>query len=301
MLVGLAVLAAMGCLLAACSGDGDGGAAREPSEQPSHIVVSLPPEPPGIRMSFLQQRIWEGTRRADVRIVNITDRTLVVRRIGLAWPGYPGAPQRFPARVGAGQTLDLHYRLPDPDCDADADARATGVAVTSTGTIRRPVDAAGMRFLDRIWAADCARRRVAGLVAIEYDVPDPSAADIPAGGGLDSTLPVTLRLTRRAGAADPAAVTVETVLGTVLFDLTLRDPGRGLDRGQERSVVPLVVDPGRCDEHARSQASQPFTFRLGLRLGDDPDPVSVVVVPERADQRRLLAFLDAACAGVTAH
>jgi hypothetical protein len=287
------------CLLAACS-DGP-EQPPEVSDSPSHIVVSLPPEPPGIRMSFLQQRIWEGTRRADVRIINITDRLLGVRKIGLEWPGYPGSPQRFPVRVAAGQTLDLHYRLPDPDCSADPEAPATGVAVTGTGTIRREIDAAGRRFLTRIWTSDCALLRVGDLVDISYDVPDPAdAADIPPGGGLDSTLPVTLRLTRRAP-DDPEAVNVETILGTVLFDLTLSEPGQGLGRGQRSAGVPVVVDPGRCDEHARSQASQPFTFRLGLRIGEDPEPVSVIVVPEPPARLRLLAFLDAACGDRTAH
>jgi hypothetical protein len=96
-------------------------------------------------------------------------------------------------------------------------------------------------------------------------------------------------------------VVVDSVQGTVLFDLTLPRPGEGLDEARPSAGVPLVVDPGRCDEHARSQASQPFAFRLWLRIGDEPDPLSVLAVPGRDAQRRLLRFLDLACAGRTAH
>ena len=284
-----------------CSGQ-DGDPERSPAGPPSHVVVTLPPEPPGIRMSFLQQRIWEGTRRADVRVINITGATLSVRRIGLDWPGYPGRPQRFEAPVGPGQTLDLHYRLPAPDCSVDPSTPATGIAITGSRTIRRVVDDAGMRFLERIWGADCTRQRVDRMVAVSYDVPSPEvAADIPAGGGLDSRMPIHLRLDRRRTSSDTSAVLVDSVQGTVLFDLTLPRAGVGLDEAATEVAVPVVVDPGRCDEHARSQASQPFAFRVWLRIGDDPDLLSVLAVPDRAAQLRLLRFLDLACAGRTQH
>jgi len=288
-------------LVAACSGpDEDVGPAAE--ESPSHVVVSLPPEPPGIRMSFLQQRIWEGTRRADVRVINITEETLAVRRIGLEWPGYPGSPQRFAADVSPGQTLDLHYRLPAPDCTVDPATPATGIAITGRQTIRREIDDAGMRFLQRIWESACTRLRIDRMLTIAYDVPRPAtAADIPPGGGLDATMPVHLRLVRRPSSSDSSAVVVDNVQGTVLFDLSLPRSGVGLETAGPAGVVPLVVDPGRCDEHARSQASQPFAFRVWLRVGDDPDPLSVLAVPDQAAQLRLLKFLDLACAGRTAH
>lgn len=62
--------------------------------------------------------------------------------------------------------------------------------------------------------------------------------------------------------------------------------------------LPLAVTPGRCDEHARSQASQPFTFRLNLQMDDDPQLLPVVVRPHVDQQRLLLAFLDRVCAQV---
>ncbi len=296
----------VGLLLAGCGG-GDGDADRaasttEPADGPSTITVSLPPEEPGIRMSFVQQRIWEGTPKADVRIANITERALPLRRIGISWPGYPSVLRATDVRVGAGQTLDVHLRLPEPDCDVDAeDVGATGIAVTGSRTVRRVIDDAGMRFLTRIWSADCARRRVADLVTIAYDVPDPSvAADVPEGGSLDSTLPLGLVLTRRGSADERPRVKLDQVQGSILFDLTPAG-SRTLSSDADAAEVGLVADPGRCDEHARSQASQPFAFRVWLRIGDDPELVSVLAVPDRPAQRRLLAFLDAACAGITDH
>ncbi len=299
-----AELALLGVLLASCGGGGDAPPAPspEPADGPSTITASLPPEPPGIRMSFVQQRIWEGTPKVDLRVVNITDGALPLRRVGISWPGYPEVLRATDVRVSAGQTLDVSFRLSEPDCDADVEGvRATGLAVTAARTVRRTIDDAGMRFLDRIWQADCARRRVAALLRIGYDVPDPSvAADIPEGGGLESTMPVDLVLTRRPGADERARVRLDQVQGSILFDLR-PEGARVLAPTADATRVGLVVDPGRCDEHARSQASQPFAFRLWLRIGDEPDLVSVLAVPDRSAQRRLLAFLDAACAGVTQH
>jgi hypothetical protein len=295
------VAVALALLAAGCS-DSEEDPKAAPSGPPSHVVVTLPPEPPGIRMSFIQQRRLEGTTLADVRVINITDRSLPIRRIGLEWPGYPGEPQAFAADVSPGRTLDLHYELPRPDCSIDPATPATGIAVAGGRRIERTIDEAGMRFLTRIWGAACARLRVDGMLAISYDVPEPAtAADVPEGGGLTSTMPLGLRLERRRTSSDSSAVVVDAVQGTVLFDLTLTEPDVGLEQGGSGGVVPLVVDPGRCDEHARSQATQPFAFRLWLRIGDDPELVSVLAVPDHASQLRLLKFLDLACGDRTAH
>lgn len=277
----------------------------ESTSAPSRLIATLPPEPPGIRMSFLQQRIWEGGRRADLRIINITDSTLLVRRIGIDWAGFPGRLQRHKQRVGPGATLDLHYRLPDPDCTARPDDAANGVAELADrgagpSRIRRPIDEAGMRFLTRLWSEACARRQVDELLTIDWSVPDPRDPGLLHGDGPGATLDGHLTLRRKAGSEHPEVRAV-SLQGTVLFDLTLARPTRGLAAGQGATRVPVTIGAGRCDEHARSQASQPFTFRLALQIADNSTLTSVVVTPSRPDQRRLLTFLDLACAGRTAH
>jgi hypothetical protein len=240
-------------------------------------------------MSFLQQSIDAGSDRAALRIENITGRTLRVREVGLDWPGYG----RFtsPARhvVGAGQALDLPLRLPRERCAADPPSvRASGIAVTADGrTIRRPIDDMGMRFLERLLRTGCGERRVRRALDLSYGAPWRTA-----GSGGEAVLETSLVLRRRHGRE---VVELVGVRGSVLFDLVPGDL-RVMDAEQRRARLPIAIDPGRCDQHARSQASQPFTFRVFLRLADDDEPIGVVLEPSRRQQVDLLAFLDEACA-----
>lgn len=241
-------------------------------------------------MSFVQQRIWEGTRLADLEVANNTGQALAVRRVGIDWPGFPGGTQPRVVRVGPGSTLDLHYRLPAPDCSADPETPAAGIAVGAHSTVRRTIDETGMRFLTRLWTEACARREVRRLLDVAFVVPRVRRG---------RTLPAVLRLVRRQGAPTPR-IELTSVQGTVLFDLTA-GAATTLDETSRAARLPVTVDPGRCDEHARSQASQPFTFRFGLLIGDASVPSSVVVPPDGTGRARLLAFLDRACAGITQH
>ncbi len=88
--------------------------------------------------------------------------------------------------------------------------------------------------------------------------------------------------------------------GSVLFDLATSGDA-ALVGGQRVGELPLVITPGRCDEYARSQASQPFTFRVFFQLGDDPTILPLVLLPTPPQRRQLLRFLDDACGNTTSH
>ncbi|WP_141014180.1 hypothetical protein [Nocardioides sambongensis] len=295
----LALVLAAG--LGACSTGTSDPDRAEPGPTTDHVVITPPPAEPGIALSVVQQRLDEGTDRADLRIINITAGDLRVRRIGVRWPGFPGPTLPRAEVVGAGATLDLPMRLPAPDCtvdveDAETAPPATGIAVTATAdgqrTVRRPIDEAGMRFLTRLWSEACARERVASLVRLSWIVPDRTDGPV---------LTMRLALDRSGGRTGPQVALTE-VAGSVLFDLSL--PGRGpsaLRPDRARARLPVRVDPGRCDEHARSQASQPVTFRVWLRIGRDTENTSAVVLPDAGGRARLLRFLDRACGDTTAH
>lgn len=270
----------------ACTGDSDGQPAEPPG--PGHSTFTLQSEPltPGLRLSFIQQRIHEGSNHAQLRVVNHTDNTLVVRRIGLDWPGYPGGLHRSGETVQAQSTLDLHYWLTRPDCDVDATATPpVGIIVTDRGRFRRTMTPDGVRFLQRIWQAECTQVRFARTASIQL-----SEDWRPTSHGDEPALRGALVLTRRTG-ADP--VVVDEIRGSVLFDLSLAGATE-LPAGVRRAELPLVVDPGRCDEHARSGSTQTFLWTVWLRVGGG-DQLALHLTPTTAQQARLLEFLDEAC------
>jgi hypothetical protein len=271
-------------LLAACSGPAS--EQSSPSEARTGHVVTLPPPERGIHLTLIQQRLDEGTDRVGLRVENVTDRTLGVREVGLDWPGYGRFTRPTESTVGPGETLDLPFLLPRERCGADVTAVPVGVAVTRSRTIRDEVDDMGVRFAERLWRTGCLARRLREAADFSYGAPWRRA------GTTSSPILVTsLRVERRAG-SEP--ITLLDTQGSVLFDV-VPVGRRTVRRAAERDHLPLQITPGRCDEHARSQASQPFTFRVLLRLGDDPQVLPLVLPPDRTQQRSLLRFLDAAC------
>jgi hypothetical protein len=274
------------------------GSAGEPATSPSPkahrtIVVPAPePLPRGVHLSFIQQRFDEGSERAQVRVVNGTQRPLHVRSVGVDWAGYPLRLHRVDYDVPGQLTVDLRYVLPRADCSRSAGAAAIhAVAVTRNRTIRQPMAADGARFLHRLWRTECNARKLQRVAAVRY-------ADrwTVEGTGQQSVLHGFIDLRRREGTDD---VSVDQVQGSVLFEMDLR--GETTMAGDEdRAAVPVDFRYGRCDEHARSQSTQTFVFRIWLRLGDG-EPLAQVVQPTNAQQTRLLRFLDFACGGITRH
>ncbi len=289
----LVVLGALGLAASGCTPEATRQASQvQPSPTaPSTIVVRPLPVPPGIHVSFVQQRIDEGSRRSQVRVVNGTTRALRVRAVGVDWAGFPGGMQDTPYVIGSEQTVDLPYLLPRAACgSASAGDVIRGAVQTARGLVRRPMTADGRRFLTRIHETTCQARRVDATVGVRF------APRVRAGRVSGRpVLRAHLLLTRPAGGG-PAPVTVEQVGGSVLFDLSLPPGGnRALATDVRRAGVPVVVrDGGRCDPHSRGQATQPFSFRAFVGLGEDP-VVSRLVVPSPVVQRRLLHFLDRAC------
>ena len=281
--------------LAGCGGGGGGSTAPTPSASPAHnrtITVSVAPLAPGVRLSFIQQRIDEGTRRSQVRVVNGNASSVHVRSVGVDWAGYPLRLHRVDYDVPGQQIVDLRYFLPRADCSATAgSAPMYGVAVTRARTIREPMAADGKRFLSRIWKSECAARRIHQAVSVRY-----GDAWTVEGRGKKAVLHGSIVLDRRLGAEE---VAVDQVQGSVLFDLALA--GATTMSGEEpRASVPLDVTYGRCDEHARSQSTTSFTFRVWLRLAGS-EPLAEVVEPTKTQQKRLLHFLDFACGSITSH
>ena len=285
----------LGMLTAGCGGSPAASsdvATNRPS--PGRTVTARPdPLPPGVGLSFVQQRFDEGTRRAGVRVTNGDRDPLRVVSVGVDWAGYPLRLHRVDYEVPGRSVVDLRYLLPTASCSSAAARDApTGVAVVReagrTRTLRRPVDAEGRRFLERLWRSDCDARALRHAVEVSYA--DRWVRDRAAGDGLAAELDGALVLRRRSGEEQ---VRVDQVRGSVLMDLALTD-GTVLPRGEDRVALPLRVRPGRCDEHGRSQSTQTFVWRVWLAVGD-AEPRARVVTPSSAQQELLLAFLDEVC------
>lgn len=282
-------------LVGGCGGSPDTSADRATASPTQRRTVTVRPEPmpAGVGLSFVQQRVDEGTRRAGVRVSNGDTDPLRVVAVGIDWAGYPLRLHRVAYDVPGRSVVDLRYLLPRARCDVDAASRApTGVAVVRRAgrlrTLRRQVDAEGRRFLDRLWRTDCDARALRRAVRVSYA--DRWVRDRDAGDGLAAELDGALVLRRRSG---EAPVRVDQVQGSVLMDLAVTGPAT-LRAGAERVSVPVRVRTGRCDEHGRSQSQQTFVWRVWLAVGD-AEPRARVLTPTPRQQRRLLAFLDAAC------
>jgi hypothetical protein len=281
--LGAALLAVV--LLAGCGSDAPTARPARASLTPLPTRSETPP-PPGIHLSFIQQRFDEGTNRAQVRVINNTGRILYVRHVGVQWPGFPTGLQKMPYPVPGGLTVDLRYFLPRADCRQSAGtATAYAVVDTKRRRIRQRMPADGTRFLTRLWRTTCNERRIRHAATLSYG--DSWSEE---GSGLDAVLHGRLIVSR---SSDTEAVTVDQVQGSVLFALRLPG-GTMLPEGASRVSLPIDISPGRCDQHGRSQSTQSFVFRVWVRLAGG-EPLAEVVQPTKPQQDRLLAFLDHAC------
>jgi len=242
--------------------------------------------PSPVSMSFLQERIDEGTSRAKLRVVNPTKEGVDVTGIGLQWPGYGGRIlEPYETTVPAGQTLDLSLVLPEPVC-VQARERAVGLVELSEGTVvRDELDAAGQEFLRRVWRRSCAEQLVAERVALGY-----GETWQRRGKGRGSSLLGSVEVSRRQGDAE---IRLVEMLGSVLFDVRLARPAV-LAPGVAKASFPVSLTPARCDEHALGQSTQTFTFRATLEIGE-AEPVTVVARPDPNCRRQAFSMLYAAC------
>jgi hypothetical protein len=241
---------------------------------------------PRLTLAFTQVLRDEGTGRGLLRVTNDGRRALHVTGVGLDWSGYGS---RFgegkDVVLSPGQTMDLKLLLPRPRCDA-GDERVRGVVETEGGTLVQPLSANGERFLRHLWGGQCASRFVRERLDIGYAGPWRLR-----GAGAGSRAEGTLRLTRVRG---DEPVTLLGTQGSVLYDFALAGATR-LRPGETRLDARVAILPGnRCDDHARGQATAPFTFRVRLRVGDAP-PMNLLVPPPPAGQAAATAVLDRAC------
>jgi len=186
--------------------------------------------------------------------------------------------------LAAGQTLDLRVTLPDAHCDEGAEP-IVGVVRTPSTEVTEELTDNSQQFLRHLWQRGCEADLVRSQVSISYD------DDFRLGTIEGQPVVVgSLLLERRAG---QERVTALGAAGSVLYQVTL---GARVTAAPEQPVtrVPLRISGGtRCDEHARGQATAPFTFRITLRVADT---TTRMLVPPPPDVQALATVaLDRAC------
>ncbi|KQY55426.1 hypothetical protein [Nocardioides sp. Root140] len=250
-------------------------------------AVETQPEVPDVAMSFVQQRVFEGTPRAQLRVVNSSSDDLTVTGVGLDWPGYGKFLDDYSTTVEAGRTLDLNITLPTPDCSALAPTSKPVIGRVRVGNdvVRRTLDASGTGFVTRIWQRECDERRVESAVRLSYDGPRQLV-----GSGRRTQLAGHITLTRRS---EERRIVVPEIVGSVLLELHLDQPAV-LPPGVDRRTFPMTMVVPRCDVHALIESSQTFHFLMAARLGDDP-LVRVLRLPDVRTRARAQALLDQAC------
>lgn len=258
---------------------------RSPASGPDEV------RRPEVALGFTQLLPDEGTRRALLRVENLSDRPLDVTAAGLDWSGYGAFTTGQDATIPPESTLDLRVTLPVPDCDAGG-GEVVGVVRSRQGEASQPLEDSGQVFLRRLHDTWCADRLLAENVTLDYAddwrVEDDVRDGEPAAVG-------TIVVTRQAG-TEPVEVTAAD--GTVLYDLGVRTPVR-VPPGRPEVALPAAILPGnRCDEHARGQATAPWTLALTLTVGEGADARDARVLVEPPAPVRQLATraLDGACA-----
>ncbi len=249
------------------------------------------PPRPDVRLGFTQLLPDEGTRHALLRVENLSDQPLAVTEAGLDWSGYGAFTSPQDATLAAGQTLDLQVMLPVPDCDSEPTDVVRGIVRTAGAETVQPLKGPDQDFVRRLHAAWCGDKLLAANVGIGYGDDWRVAGDVRRG---EPAAVGSLVLTRRDG-TEP--VEVRSSDGTVLYDFAVRTPAT-LSAERSRLAVPAEILPGnRCDEHARGQATAPFTLALYVRVGesDDARDVRVLVEPPARVRNLTTHALDLAC------
>lgn len=241
-------------------------------------------ERPELTLAFAQWLPDEGTGRAMLRVTNDSAQELEVTGAGLHWSGYDDFVDEQDSSLAPGQTLDLRVTLPEANCEEGAEPIVGVVRMPSTEVSEELTDD-GQQFLRHLWQRGCEADLVRSQVSISY-------GDDFRLGTVDGEPAVVGSLLLERGSGTET-VTALGAAGSVLYDVQL---GARVTAPPDQQVtrVPLQIRAAnRCDEHARGQATAPFTYRITLRVAGT---TTRILIPPPPDVQVLATqALDAAC------
>ena len=207
--------------------------------------------------------------------------------------GFSAGPDNAAAlTLPAGAVIDLPIQYGRADCEADPGSAQATLTVSIEGAESElvvPLEDRGL--VQRLHEAECAERAL--VAQVRFTVQTGSATRDADGR---PTLPVTLRLTRRA----PGERVVVQELGAhIVFTVRPEQPAQPLivlDPEQDEAELALQVIPTRCDGHALAENKRAGLLGAYVGVGDAP-PRLTTVVPDDAIQARLKAFAVEGCRG----
>lgn len=281
---------------AGCTELPDQDRGRAPDTVPTGVLAAVP----------FQNRTDVAAGIFQLKLHNGTDEVLDVRSVQLRWAGLTTPVSPRSNRLAPGDRIDFPLPLVEATCvgdGAEADMPSLGTALARVEleggrVVDAPVyDVKG--FARKLYLESCERQLIAATVDARWvDVRPDERHDVTIDGVTYPSLPATaavLQVTRRSG-SDDTPITVSEVGGTLIFrvettgatgePVLVVGPGQASGQGVVRFVE------GRCDAHARSEASQPFEFLLRIDLGDGvvrthsvrPDPRDRAAMRQRAEQ-----------------
>lgn len=255
----------------------------------------------GVRVTVVQQRIDEGTRRIAIQVSTDAETSLQVVGVQLKSAGFQLIPATskdtmFPP----GRVIDLTTVYGKPLCGGvDPTKRLSAVLTVddsagSTSTYEVPVTGEGVGLIRRLHDAECAQFRLRQAASVSYT--DFTRARV-AG---DEVLAGALELERPDKGGSGEVIIIDSLSGSVLFDfrpVAGTKPGfvARLATSAERLRLPVLIgSSGRCDQHARSQSTQTFLFSAYVRVGSGTEHREIMI-PSAPLQRQALALLDDVC------
>ncbi len=292
--------AATACLLVGLAGCTGGGAA-----QPSGTGTTPTGGSPagsthvGLTATVVQQRADIGTRRIGLELTTDARTTVHVDQVQLDTPAFESRPPTakdtdFPP----GRTIDLTVDYGDPVCRPDVSPRGATVVVgytaaSGSGELRLRVDRIGIEELTQLHDDGCAHAALVDAASLTYRTP--FRREVVDG---QQTLVGALVLTRPPDGGSGSRVVIDSILGSVLFELEPIERRRDvlrLDPDHAVASVPVLIRGNdRCEPHALSSSQQTFVFTAIVRIGPGR-PYTEIIEPPRSLQVQAMALLHDVC------
>lgn len=235
--------------------------------------------PDGITVSVRQTRFDGPLRQVQLVVSNVSGQPFHVISAELRSSRFEAAVSfDRPQTVPDGSFRDLPVALPGATCAEDPPTDEIALTFTSadgrTGSATLPISDA--TILDTISTEDCVIAAVADVVTIT----PPDTAEWMPGAHAPVTLEFSALPTGSAG-----RVTVTSVGATTLFApvdergerIVATPVGLTLDAASPPTVIPIRLEPSRCDSHSIAEDKKGTILPFAIEVGSATATLEIAV------------------------